>query len=78
MIIDVRCFHNASPAQSHYIQSMEATVHSVPGQVVQLSVEGEHSPDLESVTTLLQPMAGSLALDLLLKTRIATHRPVQV
>ena len=78
MIIDVRCFHNASQALSHYFQSMEATVHSVPGQVVQLSVEGEHSPDLESVTTLLQPMAGSLALDLRLKTRIATHRPVQV
>ena len=57
---------------------MVATVHLVPGQVVQLSVEGEHSPDLESVTTLLQPMAGSLALDLLLKTKIATQRPVQV
>ena len=78
MIIDVRCFHNASQVLSHYFQSMEATVHSVPGQVVQLSVEGEHSPDLESVTTLLQSMAGSLAPDLRLKTRIATHRPVQV
>ena len=62
----------------HYPQSMEATVNSVPGQFVRLSVEGERSPDLESVTTLLKPMAGSLAPDLRLKTRIATHRPVQV